>query len=53
MENKFGVRWQEFDRNDRITTKEKFLKTAEAREKFIEKLNDKNSFYQVIAFTEQ
>ncbi len=43
------VMWQEFNKNDKIVTKRKSFKTAEAMEKFIEKLFEKDSFYRILA----
>ncbi len=41
--------WQEINKNDKIITKRKSFKTAEAMEKFIEKLFEKDSFYRILA----
>lgn len=45
----YGVRWQEFDRNDRIVTKEKVFRSNEALDKFIDKIVEKDNFYQIVA----
>lgn len=41
--------WQEFNKSDRLVTKRKSFKTAEALEKFIEKLTEKDNFYTILA----
>ena len=43
------VMWREFDRNDRLVTKRKSFKTAEAMRRFIEKLFEKDNFYTIVA----
>lgn len=43
------VMWQEINKNDKIVTKRKEFKTAEAMQKFIEKLFEKDSFYRILA----
>ena len=48
----YAVRWQEFDRNDRVVTKEREFKTAKAREAFIIKLEEKDSFFQILAYSD-
>ena len=50
--NDFGIRWQEINKNYEIVTKQKFFKTEAARIKFVDKLIEKNSFYQILAYTE-
>jgi len=47
----FGVRWTEFDRHDYLITKEKIFNSAEARDRFITKLEKKDNFNQVVAMT--
>lgn len=49
----YAIKWQEFDRNDRVTTKMKEFKTEEAMTKFIDKLFEKDSFYQVLAISSE
>lgn len=50
--NDWGLRWQEFDRNDRIVNKEKFFKTKEAREAFSKKIEQGNLFNQFLAWSD-
>lgn len=45
----FEVAWQEFNKSGRLVTKRKSFKTAEAMEKFIEKLFEKDNFYNILA----
>lgn len=45
------VAWQEFTKSGKLTTKRKSVKT-ESVEKFIEKLFEKDSFYQIIGICE-
>lgn len=40
--------WQEFNKNDRLVTKRKSLKSDEAMEKFIEKITEKDNFYTIL-----
>lgn len=46
----YGIRWQEFNKRDEVVTKEKIFKTEKAREKFIDKLVEKDNFYQLDAW---
>lgn len=48
----YGVKWREFDKRDRLTTKEKFFKNKKSYEKFLEKLEDKDNFYEIIGTRE-
>ena len=41
--------WQEIKKNGEIVTKQRTFKTEEAAEKFIEKLYDKDNFYNILA----
>ncbi len=43
------VMWQEISKADKIVTKRQEFKTAEAMERFIEKLVEKDSFYKILA----
>lgn len=45
----FEIVWQEFNKSDRLVTKRKSFKTAEAMEKFIEKVSEKDNFYTILA----
>lgn len=46
----FAIRYQFFDRNDRVVTKEKEFKSEKAMTSFIEKLKTKNNFYRILAY---
>lgn len=47
----FGIRWTEAaGREMRMTTKEKFFKTSEARDKFVVKLETKDNFIEVLSW---
>ena len=46
----FEVAWLEFNRKDQVVTKRKAFKTEAAMDKFIDKLNDKDNFYQIIGY---
>jgi len=48
----WGLRWSEFDRNDRIKTKQKFFKDEKARKKFIDKLEKKDNFKGVESYSD-
>jgi hypothetical protein len=48
----YGIRWQEFGKNDRVVTKEKIFKTEKAMSAFIEKLEQKDNFYRIDAYLE-
>lgn len=52
MDNKYGVRWIEWGKDDRMQKKEKFFKTSKAREKFVEKLEKKDNFQEIIAWSD-
>lgn len=45
----YGVRWQEFNKKDELVMKEKNFETEKARDKFIEKLMQKDNFYSIYA----
>lgn len=47
----YGVRWVEFDNNDRLKTKEKFFKSESLRSKFIEKLEAKDNFKEIKSYS--
>jgi len=53
MNGEYGVRWTEFDRQDRLVSKQRMFKSAESRDKFIEKLRNKNNFNEIIAITSE
>jgi len=46
----YGIRWQEFNKRDEVITKEKIFKTEKAREKFVDRLVEKDNFYQLDAW---
>lgn len=41
--------WQEIKKNGEIVTKQRTFKTEKSAEKFIEKLYDKDNFYNILA----
>lgn len=41
--------WQEIKKNGEIVTKQRTFKTEKALEKFIDKLVDKDNFYNILA----
>lgn len=43
------VAWQEFNKSGKLVTKRKSFNTAEAMEKYIEKLFEKDNFYTILA----
>lgn len=47
----YGVRWQEFNRRDEAVTKEKFFATATARDRFADKVQDKDNFWRFCAWS--
>ena len=47
----YGLKWQEFDKNDRIITKTKMFKSDDARKEFIKKLKEKDNFNKIVAYT--
>jgi hypothetical protein len=48
----WGIRWKEFGKNDRTRVKEKFFTDADAREKFSQKLEDKDNFASFEAWSD-
>ena len=46
----FEVVWQEFNRRDAVVTKRKAFRTEAALDKFIDKLHEKDNFWQVLAY---
>jgi hypothetical protein len=47
----WGVRWYEFDKNDRKVEKQKFFKTKPMRDKFIEALEKKDNFAGISSYS--
>lgn len=45
----FEIAWKEVTKTDRIVVKRKGFKTEAARERFIEKLFDKDNFLEILA----
>ncbi len=44
----WGVKWREFDKNDRLKTKEKFFTSKKRWENFLEKLDNSGDVYEII-----
>lgn len=49
-DEQYGIRWSEFDRNDRPIKKEKIFNTQKQRDTFVKKLQKKPNFYQFEAW---
>ena len=45
----FEVAWQEFNKSGRLVVKRKCFKDERAMERFVQKLFQKDSFYQILA----
>ena len=45
----YEIAWQEFDRNDRVVCKRRAFKSERARSAFATKLEDRPSFYRILA----
>ena len=50
MMSAFEIAWEEITRSGNIVTKRRAFKTPEARENFIDKLIEKDSFYRILAY---
>lgn len=50
--NDWGIEWTEFNNRDRLVGKKKFFKTEKDRTRFIDKLEKKNNFNQVMAYSD-
>lgn len=48
----YSVRWQEFNRRDEAVTKEKHFTTEMARDKFCDKVQDKDNFWRFCAWSD-
>ena len=48
----YGLRWTEFDRNDRQKTKQKWFSTDAARERFANNLESKDNFNEFVAWSD-
>lgn len=46
----FEVAYQEINKKDEVVTKRKGFKSEEARQKFVEKLSQKDNFVCIVAF---
>ncbi len=44
------VAWLEINRKDEIVSKRKVFKTEVAAQKFVEKLAEKDNFYQILGY---
>lgn len=47
----YEIMWQEFNRKAEIVTKRKSFRTEAALDRFIEKLYDKDNFWQIIGYS--
>ena len=51
--NEYGLRWSEFaGREGRLTTKEKWFKTAEQRARFADRVSEKGSFHEFVEWSD-
>ena len=50
--SEYGVRWQEYDRDERLVLKQKLFKTGRARHKFMGKLKAKANFHRIYSTSE-
>jgi hypothetical protein len=49
----YGLRWSEFaGRDGRLKTKEKWFKSAEQRARFADKVSEKDSFHEFLAWSD-
>jgi len=48
----YDVAWVEFDRKDRAVTKTKSFETEKARDKFCDKVQNKDNFWKFAAWRE-
>lgn len=48
----FEIAWQEITTRGVFKTKRKSFKTAEARAKFIDKLQDRDGFWRILAYAD-
>lgn len=46
----FGVRYQVFDRNGYVVTKEKFFIAEKSMQSFMKRVEKQNNFYQFLAY---
>jgi len=51
--SEFGLRWKQFNSRDQPITKQKIFSSKEAREKFLNKLVQKSTFYEVVAYFDE
>ncbi len=50
MDMKFEIAWHEFNRGGEIVSKRKAFRTEDECEKFIAKLEAKDSFHRILAY---
>lgn len=50
--NTYAVCWREFDKHDRVVSKQKEFKTIAARDSFIAKLKEKPNFYDILSYAD-
>lgn len=43
----FGIRWLELNKQGELVMKEKIFKTEEARDKFVEELEERDNFCEI------
>ena len=48
--SEYGIRWVEFNKRNEMVTKEKIFKTEKARNRFADKVVEKDNFYQIDAW---
>jgi hypothetical protein len=47
----YGIRWMEFNkRGNECVTKERFFKTDKARGKFLETIEERDGFYEIVSY---
>jgi len=50
--DEYGVMWLEFGKDGRAVTKEKFFPSAKARDRFVDKLVEKRSFWKIESWSD-
>lgn len=50
MNKDFGIRWTEFDKSEKIVTKEKVFSNQTELDSFVKKLEKKNNFNQITSY---
>lgn len=53
VDGEWGLRWREFDKNDRLVIRQKFFSSKQARDKFAERIEQSSNFAEFYAWLDK